>query len=175
MPYASPKDLPKSVKTRLRGRPAAWRRQWIHVWNNVFAKTGREVDAFKAANSVVTKRIRSGVTETLLGLPSSGGDVDSANRPKISRVIAVRQDPKWIRRKKGNRTDKVESLLRDIDVFIESVDPTRKSLPSARKSAADRMRSLRRGPGRVDNKTARKEGRRTLIRRDVMDRVRKRG
>lgn len=53
MPYtgAGDPDLPDHVK-RL---PAAKRRQWVHVWNGVYADTKDEGRAFAAANAAVKK------------------------------------------------------------------------------------------------------------------------
>ena len=56
MPYASNKDLPEYVKKY----STILQSQWRHVWMTVFASTGNESRAFKAANSVLKKRFKGG-------------------------------------------------------------------------------------------------------------------
>jgi len=53
MPYATIREIPSYVKKyRL-----TIQRQWMYVFNNVFSKTKDEKRAFKAANSVLKKRM----------------------------------------------------------------------------------------------------------------------
>jgi len=54
MPYNSVKELPKHIK---KFSPVV-RRNWMHVWNSVFKKTGSEARAFKGANSILKKRFK---------------------------------------------------------------------------------------------------------------------
>ena len=52
MPYDDVKSLPAHVKKYSN----VIQRQWMYVFNSTFKKTGSEVRAFKAANSVLKKR-----------------------------------------------------------------------------------------------------------------------
>lgn len=54
MPYDSVKGLPAYVKKY----SAKLQRQWMHVFNTVYSKSG-EARAFKAANSVLKKRFKN--------------------------------------------------------------------------------------------------------------------
>lgn len=54
MPFGSTESLPAYVK---KYSPKI-QRQFLHVWNSVFKKTGSEVRAFKAGNSVLKKRFK---------------------------------------------------------------------------------------------------------------------
>lgn len=60
MPYSSVKDLPGYVK-KYSTKVA---RQWMHVFNTVHSKTNSEARAFKAANSVLKKRINKEIHST---------------------------------------------------------------------------------------------------------------
>ena len=53
MPYTYDK-----YPSYLKKYPTKMRRQWINVFNNVFSKTKSEARAFKAANSVLKKRVK---------------------------------------------------------------------------------------------------------------------
>lgn len=53
MPYSSNKDLPEYVKKY----SDKVQSQWRHVFNTVYIKTSSEARAFKAANSVLKKRM----------------------------------------------------------------------------------------------------------------------
>ena len=53
MPYSSVKELPAYVKKY----SAKVARQWMHVFNSTYAKTNSEARAFRAANSVLKKRV----------------------------------------------------------------------------------------------------------------------
>ena len=53
MPYSSVNELPEYVKKYTE----KVQRQWMHVFNTVYQKTGSESRAFKAANSVLKKRL----------------------------------------------------------------------------------------------------------------------
>lgn len=48
MPYTA-----KNLPARIKKKGAKTRRQWMHVWNNTYKKTGDEGKAFAAANGVV--------------------------------------------------------------------------------------------------------------------------
>ena len=52
MPYSSVKELPAYLKKY----SEKVKRQWLQVFNNVYAKTSSESRAFSAANSVLKKR-----------------------------------------------------------------------------------------------------------------------
>jgi hypothetical protein len=52
VPYSVGSDLPSNVK-KLSDKK---QRQWVHVWNATFKKTGSEERAFKAANAVASKK-----------------------------------------------------------------------------------------------------------------------
>jgi hypothetical protein len=52
MPYATTSELPGYVK---KYSPKV-RRQWMHVFNTVYQKTGSESRAFSGANSVLKTR-----------------------------------------------------------------------------------------------------------------------
>ena len=54
MPYTKVSELPKHVKKY----SAKVARQWMHVFNSTFKKTGSEERAFKAANSILKKRFK---------------------------------------------------------------------------------------------------------------------
>jgi len=55
MPYSSVNELPKNVKSY---EPKVMR-QWMHVFNSTFKKTGSEQRAFMAANSILKKRFKT--------------------------------------------------------------------------------------------------------------------
>lgn len=52
MPYSTVDELPKYVKKY----STKVKRQWMHVFNSVYTKTGSESRAFRAANSVLKAR-----------------------------------------------------------------------------------------------------------------------
>jgi hypothetical protein len=53
MPYSSIKDIPEYIKKY----DEVIQRQWLHVFNSIYAKeNGDEARAFRAANSVLKKR-----------------------------------------------------------------------------------------------------------------------
>lgn len=54
MPYSSIKDLPGHLKKY----SEKVQRQYMHVFNSVYKKTGDEGRAFKAANAVLGKRFK---------------------------------------------------------------------------------------------------------------------
>jgi len=56
MPYITNADLPSHVKKYSMNI----RRQFMHVFNTVFADTKSEARAFKAANSILKKRFTKG-------------------------------------------------------------------------------------------------------------------
>lgn len=53
MPYSSNADIPASVKKRLKSPKK--QRQWRHVWNSAYKRTGSESRAFAMANAVASK------------------------------------------------------------------------------------------------------------------------
>ncbi len=54
MPYTSVADIPGYVK-KYSGKI---QRQWLHVFNSVYKKTGSEQRAFMGANSTLKKRFK---------------------------------------------------------------------------------------------------------------------
>lgn len=53
MPYTTINELPAHIKKYEK----IVQRQWMHVFNTVFKKTSSEARAFKAANSILKKRV----------------------------------------------------------------------------------------------------------------------
>ena len=56
MPYSSVKDIPAYVKKY----SPKLQRQWLYVFNTVYAKENSDKRAFQAANSVLKKRFKKG-------------------------------------------------------------------------------------------------------------------
>ena len=56
MPYTTNKELPEYVKKY----SETIQRQFMHVWNSTYKKTGDEKRAFMSGNSVLKKRIGRG-------------------------------------------------------------------------------------------------------------------
>ena len=55
MPYENVSEIPEFVKEKTQSERLL--RMWYHVWNAVFKKTGREMDAFKAANARLKEQL----------------------------------------------------------------------------------------------------------------------
>lgn len=54
MPYSSLSDLPAHVKKL----PKKKQKQWMAIWNSVYAETGSEERAFAAANAIINEKCR---------------------------------------------------------------------------------------------------------------------
>lgn len=129
MPYEKPADLPKSVKTFLKGKPAKYKRQWIHVFNNVRAKKGNDIDAFRAANGVLKKRMASESTSETATNYLPTGSV-AGDRLSFSRAFSQHLNKLYTRKRlagklrkntvKRDADDVEESVLASIDEFLNS-------------------------------------------------------
>jgi len=92
MPYSTISELPEHVKKH----PKKKQRQYMHVWNSVYERTGSEERAFKAANAILkqeagmdTKSLIEARLESLRDtLEQAGKRLSATTIEKIKKTIA---------------------------------------------------------------------------------------